>query len=596
MCRCGAWTLLAIWAMFGMSLLQGEAQSPTPNRFYRVAQQQGVWWFIAPDGRQLFSLGVDCTDQGASARDYHVDKPAYAAFQHYATEAEWAKTTLTRLRSWGFNTLGGWSDTDALRRVPGETMPYTLVLHLGGATRAPWCDLFSDDIARQFDDFARKQILPVRDDPRLLGYFTDNELGWWGDTLFLYFLKEKPSNATHRVLVSLLRKRYHNDFATLQKDFETKAAHTFSDLDKGATLTLRPGGHGMEVVNAFVSRLAERYYQIAYAAVRHYDKNHLILGDRYAGYCPPEVARAARNYVDVVSTNYGADWLDGSNARFFLKMLHEATGKPVLVTEYYFCATDNRSGNKNTGHIFPTVPTQAERAAGFRTQTAAFASVPYVIGAHWFQYTDEPSNGRGDGEDYNMGLVDIHDQPYEGLTRAAATLKTEELHQKASTAHVTPVMIPSAPAEPMAGLRGWNKIAAFVPTSDTEPCADLYACWDANHLYLAVHAAEFVDDSFYAGGNIPVAERMTWEIVPGAGKSPVRVRFGPGGEAVVEGTAVPHRQWSGSTRFTAIVELPASFFGKPAFMAGDAIPLRATLARHSRAERMAWKQAVILAR
>jgi hypothetical protein len=31
---------------------------------------------------------------------------------------------------------------------------------------------------------------------------------------------------------------------------------------------------------------------------------------------------------------------------------------------------------------------------------------PYVVGADWFQYYDEPTHGRADGENYNFGLVD----------------------------------------------------------------------------------------------------------------------------------------------------------------------------------------------
>ncbi len=45
-----------------------------------------------------------------------------------------------------------------------------------------------------------------------------------------------------------------------------------------------------------------------------------------------------------------------------------------------------------------------------------------VIGADWFQYYDEPKYGRNDGENYNMGLVDIYDQPYEEITLAAKIL------------------------------------------------------------------------------------------------------------------------------------------------------------------------------
>ena len=35
------------------------------------------------------------------------------------------------------------------------------------------------------------------------------------------------------------------------------------------------------------------------------------------------------------------------------------------------------------------------------------------MGTHWFQWWDQPSTGRFDGENYNIGFVNVTDQPYE---------------------------------------------------------------------------------------------------------------------------------------------------------------------------------------
>jgi hypothetical protein len=43
---------------------------------------------------------------------------------------------------------------------------------------------------------------------------------------------------------------------------------------------------------------------------------------------------------------------------------------------------------------------------------------PALIGTHWFQWTDEPSIGRMDGENYNIGLIDVTDRPYKELIQA----------------------------------------------------------------------------------------------------------------------------------------------------------------------------------
>jgi len=44
---------------------------------------------------------------------------------------------------------------------------------------------------------------------------------------------------------------------------------------------------------------------------------------------------------------------------------------------------------------------------------------PAMIGTHWFQWLDQPATGRNDGENYNIGFVDVTDQPYAELVAAA---------------------------------------------------------------------------------------------------------------------------------------------------------------------------------
>ena len=37
---------------------------------------------------------------------------------------------------------------------------------------------------------------------------------------------------------------------------------------------------------------------------------------------------------------------------------------------------------------------------------------PAIVGTHWFQFYDQPTTGRFDGENYHVGLLDICDTPY----------------------------------------------------------------------------------------------------------------------------------------------------------------------------------------
>ena len=134
---------------------------------------------------------------------------------------------------------------------------------------------------------------------------------------------------------------------------------------------------------------------LVHQIIRKYDQRALILGDRYQSFYYPEVARASARHVDAVSSNVNAGWNDGSFARYHLETLRALTGRPVFVSEFYMAARENRSGNENKPG-FPVVDTQRERVAGFNRTLELLVRIPYVVGADWFQYYDEPTHGRAD--------------------------------------------------------------------------------------------------------------------------------------------------------------------------------------------------------
>jgi hypothetical protein len=78
--------------------------------------------------------------------------------------------------------------------------------------------------------------------------------------------------------------------------------------------------------------MARRYYRVTHDAIRRYDKNHLILGDRYEGKAllPDEVLRAAAPYVDVLSFQY---FSTPDVVCPDLERWHELTGLPVLLAD-----------------------------------------------------------------------------------------------------------------------------------------------------------------------------------------------------------------------------------------------------------------------
>jgi len=311
------------------------------------------------------------------------------------------------------------------------------------------------------------------------------------------------------------------------------------------------------------------------------------------------VARACASYVDAVSCNLNAGWNDGSFPRFYLETLHQLTGRPVLVGEFYMSARENRSGNKNSRGVYPVAATQKERAAGFRTTLEALARSPYVLGADWFQFYDEPTHGRYDGENFNFGLVDIHDQPYETLTSTASVLDLVGLKQQPERTRPDAAQgVPPAPRnpfeqfEPTLALKHWDRQRGFVKPASEFPLADLYVCWSRKAIYLGLYAQDVVEDTFYKDKIVRASDRAEWIVSIGGSARPIRGRIGAGLEPVVDGPAVRVMNISGingNLRNIAAMELPAKLFGKDRFKAGESIEFASTLFTHCRAYRVDWK-------
>lgn len=556
---------------------------------YRIVDSAGGAAFQGPQGPPFWSFGVCCTDPGVDWADYRPDNPSYSGFRLFPNGEAWAKDTLGNLRRWGFNSLGGWSDTELLGRYGGDRrLPYFDVLHLGAWFKAPWDDIFSPQ-ADYWADYAAKQQIPkIANDPYLVGYFTDNELAWWDDTLFLHYLEMKPDAPGHRRLIQVLRRFYSDDFARFRHDWITDAR----SFDALKTLKLRPGGRGKQAINAWTRAMGERYYRLMRDTVRKYDPKRLILGDRYCQYYTLPIVQAAKPYVDVVSTNLGADWNDGSIGHFFLDTLHQVTGKPVIVTEFYMCAMENRSGNHNSSGGFPIVQTQAERARAFAKYVTALASLPYVVGAHWFQYYDEPAKGRGDGENYNMGLVDTAGRPYEELTQAAAALDIPGLRAHPAAPAPRPgAAVPQAPPNPFDGLRDWPRDAGFVAARSPAPLADLYVARDAENLYVGLYAMDYVDEHLYPGDRLPESERAAWRLSLGGMAKPLTVRFmGDRQPARVDDSRVECRQVPG-LKFTVMLRIPLSLLGGQSRVA-----LTSHWDSHSRGQAADWQSILVIPR
>lgn len=159
----------------------------------------------------------------------------------------------------------------------------------------------------------------------------------------------------------------------------------------------------------FVGVAAAEYGRICQEAIRRYDPNHQILGCRYASRAPLPLSQAIGPYFDVISFN-NFDW------RAPLYKLGEISkysgGKPTLVSEFSYRAVD--SGLPNSLIIRKSMPLgmgqalrgQSDRADLYAAYVQDLAGVPSCVGFTWFQYRDQPKEGRpSDGENSTFSTV-----------------------------------------------------------------------------------------------------------------------------------------------------------------------------------------------
>lgn len=370
--------------------------------FFRVENLADRWWLVDPDGFLFFSTGVNGispfigtpvaegsedlfaklppSNLGAAlrrpGRGLEVSFHTWNLVRRYesAWRGVWLDSTLARMDAWGFNTIGNWSDS---RLGDMQRKPYVVMLRGWGNDDGSFGmpDVFADDFPAKAAKVAEEQCAPHQDDPWLLGYFVANEPPWPGreqDIAAAYL--NQPGSGMCRELKKYLA-----------------------------------GNDTPERRREFVHLAVAKFLETANAAIRRSDSNHLNLGVRF-GSRPSEAMLRAARACDVFSMNSYAYEPDPEA----ITLAARITGRPILIGEFHFGVP----GRGLAPGLRQTV-NQQERGIAYRHYVESAAAHPAVVGTHWFQWVDEPNTGRFDGENYNIGLVDVTDRPYTELIDAA---------------------------------------------------------------------------------------------------------------------------------------------------------------------------------
>lgn len=464
-----------------------------PTGFFATGTANGRVWLTTPLGNAFFSTGLSAfrfggpTGEGvgyspAQLNDYRnwveqTGQPMGNAHDPVLL----AKTLLSQ--EYGLNTVGGWSNGAA--SMTSGTLAGTYSLGFAGGVQsasntahpipgvnvAGFPDVFHPDFAIACQEYASKVISPAQvDDPWNVGYFTDNELHWWGQAFWLEsttttladdFIALDGTAPGKLAFVTFMEQRWGGDL----DGFNSAYGLALSGFPELADISYLPYDSEDPVHYAdrmsFVGEIAEAYFSTVNQALKARDPNHLNLCARFASIAPLVVVRAMARHCDVITLNdyyipntpvsvaaLGAP----SEERWesWVQTVFAETGpKPFVITEWGVRGDD--SGLPNTYGAGQTVPTQQDRIETIRSVTdwlvqREHEGLGYVSGWHWFMHEDQPPTGRWDGEDSNYGVVTVRNERYLWLLDA---MKAVNLAVENRLAHgVSPTLL-GAPAKPV---------------------------------------------------------------------------------------------------------------------------------------------------
>ena len=355
------------------------------------------WWLVDPDGNLFIHIGVCSVRRGSSRIS---QKPA---IEKFGTWDKWAEFSATLLTEHGFNGTGGWSEPHLLRATSHRlayTLSWNFMGSFGRSKKLTWQEpghlgypnrcipVFHPDFEKFCDNYAR-QLAATKNDPWLIGHFSDNELPFVPDML----------DRSLRLDVSNPNLRYGYE-----------AAKKWLNKIKGRQATLKDITD--EDRRTFLAYAFDRYFRLTSNAIRKYDSNHLCLGPRLhgRGLRLPHIFRTAGKYLDVVAVNYYGAWGPDPER---MAMWSRESGKPFMITEFYAKGQD--SGLPNNSGAGWLVPTQKDRGRFYQNFTLGLLESKGCVGWHWFKYRDnnpqdlstDPSN-----RDSNKGIVDYQYKPY----------------------------------------------------------------------------------------------------------------------------------------------------------------------------------------
>ena len=387
---------------------------------FRTKKVDGKWWLIDPEGYLFFSIGTCMT--GWKSETYAGPERANGNFFSYLPGEDdylrwtgiqkiggqkfvnypslnfrrffgenWQDTVRKgihdRMRSWGVNTLGCWSDQSLQR---DRKTPYVLISSIwwqaSGHRKFP--SPFRENFQADIEDNIKK-LSWAKNDPYCLGIFLGNELEW-PDRIGQKIMDLPSEHPTKQWAMKELRQ--------LDIDSDTPSV---KELD--------------QLYLPFV----QTFFQKCKAAINKELPNTLFLGCRtHRG--PSILGRGAIGYVDVFSVNV-------YDSRVRSWQVPADADIPILAGEFHFGAVDRGVPSPGLSGSWD----QRQRGFSFAHYLASALAEPRFVGVHWFQWIDQSASGRKDRENHQCGFIDVTGKAYPEFTKIVSKV-TKKIYKTRS--------------------------------------------------------------------------------------------------------------------------------------------------------------------
>jgi len=344
-----------------LPIARGSRPAGSTSGFFSIARKKGRWWLVTPEGEHIFSMGLNHIDPAAIR--FTASKGIWNEKYENSME-KWLPKVKADLADWGFNCLG-WeqevviinpqmhrhSRSFTYEEYQWLDMPYFTMLPFIESHQWEWetrlPDIRSAGFAEWCDYVARDRCARMKDDPKLIGYFFTDCPTW---------IHNQPGN-------------------------QWKAPILDPELEK------------TESGRKEIFDTASVYYQTITEAIKRYDPNHLICGDRYEANAPisESVLKAALPYVDIFSFQcFGSvDNIHSKMSRWasFLK-------RPVLLADSMIY--------REATHGWPPKEDRTHDDYQYGETMKALRKIPECLGFHLCGAYIK-NNAR------RYGLLDLHD-------------------------------------------------------------------------------------------------------------------------------------------------------------------------------------------